>query len=78
VDAAYRVRLRDLLEPGAFHCEEWRRSPKRANADDEGFFPMYFYRVPGDLIWGATARILTELLCLVTGTVWADEARIWG
>jgi len=28
--------------------------------------------VPGDLIWGATARVLTELLCVVTGVDWPE------
>jgi len=35
-------------------------------------------RVPGDLVWGATARVLTELLCLVSGVDWPGAYRVWG
>lgn len=77
VDRAFTVPLRDLLAPGNFLEELWRREEVRPGADDEGFFPIYFFRVPGDLIWGATARILTELLCVVTDTPWPDRDRVW-
>jgi len=77
VDRAFTVSLADLLAPGNFIEELWRREQVRPGADDEGFFPIYFFRVPGDLIWGATARILTELLCVVTDTPWPDRDRVW-
>jgi hypothetical protein len=65
------------LAEGAFHSEQWRREEPRPGSDEAGFFTIYMYRVPGDLIWGATARILTELLCVVSGVEWPDEARTW-
>lgn len=66
VERAFAVSLADLLDEGAFAEERWRRDG-RPGADEEGFVPLYFFRVPEDLIWGATARVLVELLCVVTG-----------
>jgi len=77
VDRAFTVSLADLLDDGAFLEERWRRELARPGADADGFFPIYFFRVPGDLIWGATARVLTELLCVVTGVEWPDAKRSW-
>ena len=67
VDRVFSVALADLLADGAFLEERWRRADRRPGADDDGFFPIYFFRVPGDLIWGATARVLVELLSIATG-----------
>ena len=64
VERVFTVALCDLLAEGAFLEERWRREGL-AGPDDEGFHPIYFYRVPGDLLWGATARVLTELLTMV-------------
>jgi 8-oxo-dGTP pyrophosphatase MutT (NUDIX family) len=70
VDRAFSVPLSDLVAEGSFLEERWRRPLTRPGADADGFFPLYFFKVPEDLIWGATARVLTELLCLVTGAPW--------
>ena len=78
VDRAFTISLSELLSDGSFAQERWRRSEARPGADADGYFPIYFYRVPEDLIWGATARVLTELLCLVTGVEWPDAHRVWG
>jgi 8-oxo-dGTP pyrophosphatase MutT (NUDIX family) len=77
VERAFTVPLRDLLADGSFLEERWRREVARPGADDDGYFPIYFYRVPGDLIWGATARVLTELLSVVTGVDWPEAKRAW-
>lgn len=77
VERVFCVPLSALLEDGVFLEERWRREQPRPGSDDEGYFPIYFFRVPGELIWGATARILTELLCVVTGTQWPDRDRVW-
>ena len=69
--------LADLLAEGTFLEERWRRATPRPGADEDGYFPIYFYRVPGDLIWGATARVVTELLCVVTGVEWPEAKRSW-
>lgn len=70
VDRAFSASLSDLVADGAFLEERWRRPVLRPGSDEDGFFPLYFFKVPDDLIWGATARVLTELLCLVTGSPW--------
>jgi 8-oxo-dGTP pyrophosphatase MutT (NUDIX family) len=77
VDRAFSVSLKDLVADGAFLEERWRRAVHRPGADEDGYFPIYFFAVPGDVIWGATARVLTELLCLVTGVKWPDAQRVW-
>ena len=77
VERVFTVSLAELAAEGAFLEERWRRDEPRPGADVEGFFPIYFFRVPGDLIWGATARVLTELLCVVFGVAWPDAQRKW-
>jgi 8-oxo-dGTP pyrophosphatase MutT (NUDIX family) len=77
VDRAFTVSLAELLAEGAFLEERWRRELARPGADADGYFPIYFFRVPGDLIWGATARVVTELLCVVTGVEWPEAKRSW-
>ena len=77
VDRAFTVPLADLLAEGTFLEERWPRELARPGADPDGYFSIYFYRVPGDLIWGATARVLTELLCVVTGVEWPEAKRAW-
>jgi 8-oxo-dGTP pyrophosphatase MutT (NUDIX family) len=77
VERAFTVSLAELLADGAFLEERWRRELARPGADADGYFPIYFYRVPGDLIWGATARVVTELLCVVAGVEWPEAKRAW-
>jgi 8-oxo-dGTP pyrophosphatase MutT (NUDIX family) len=77
VERVFTVALRELVGDGAFIEERWRRELPRPGIDADGYFPIYFYRVPGDVIWGATARVLTELLCIAAGVQWPDERRLW-
>jgi 8-oxo-dGTP pyrophosphatase MutT (NUDIX family) len=77
VERAFTVSLAELLDDDSFLEERWRRDFERPGADPDGYFPIYFYRVPGDLIWGATARVVTELLCVVTGVDWPEAKRSW-
>lgn len=77
VERAFTVPLAELLSDGAFIEERWRRQTMRPGIDTDGYFPIYFFRVPGDVIWGATARVLTELLCIVANVEWPDERRLW-
>lgn len=59
VDAVLEVGLSELLEPEAFHAEHWDIfGTTRA---------VYFFELPGETVWGATARILTGLLTALTG-----------
>jgi len=73
VDRVFTVALKDLVAEGAFIEERWRREVARPGADADGSFAIYFYKVPGDIIWGATARVLTELLSHVTGVPWPAD-----
>jgi 8-oxo-dGTP pyrophosphatase MutT (NUDIX family) len=61
VELAFDVSLAELMEDGVFREERWRF----AGIDDR---PMYFFELPDDIIWGATARMLYELLELVVMT----------
>jgi len=70
VERVFSVALVDLVADGAFVEERWRRAPRRPDADEEGFFSIYFFKVPDEVIWGATARVLVELLALATGAPW--------
>lgn len=73
VDRVFSVALAELVADGAFLEERWRRASDEARGDGDGSFPISFYKVPGDLIWGATARVLTELLSIVTGVPTPDH-----
>ncbi len=73
VDRVFTVALADLAADGAFVEERWRRGAPRPGADEEGFVPVRFFRVPGEVVWGATARVLSELLCVVLDVAPLDE-----
>jgi 8-oxo-dGTP pyrophosphatase MutT (NUDIX family) len=60
IDRAFDVALAELLDPDAYREEVWD-------------FPwgerhVSFFLLDGETVWGATARILRQLLVLVTGT----------
>lgn len=60
VEAILHVPLADLLDRDAYREELWRFP--------QGYHALYFFEIEGDTIWGATARILHQLLSIVTGT----------
>jgi hypothetical protein len=68
VARVFDVALSDLLADGVFAEERWA-VPGRRGVDGAsgGEFPVWFFSVAGETIWGATARVLGELLCLVLG-----------
>ena len=68
VSRIFDVSLAELLADGAF-VEEWWAVPGRRGAGGVpgGEFPVWFFSAGGETIWGATARVLTELLCLAVG-----------
>lgn len=75
VDRVFDVALAELVADGVFHEERWTvpgLSPVPSGSgagdgDGDGAFPVWFYEAAGELIWGATARMLTELLSLSLG-----------
>ncbi|MCE9622273.1 MAG: CoA pyrophosphatase [Actinomycetia bacterium] len=58
VDRVFWVSLADLTQPGAFR-EEWWPLPFSEPAGER---PIYFFDVEGETVWGATARMLHQLL----------------
>ena len=42
--------------------------PRRGRRPDRREFPVWFFQAGGEIMWGATARVLTELLCVVLGS----------
>jgi 8-oxo-dGTP pyrophosphatase MutT (NUDIX family) len=58
VDHVFDVALTDLLADDVFEEEIWT-SPERGRRS------VYFFHLPDDTVWGATARVLLELLELV-------------
>jgi 8-oxo-dGTP pyrophosphatase MutT (NUDIX family) len=58
VERAFDVALADLLEEGVHRSEHWGFSDSEIEVN--------FFELPGDIIWGATARVLWELLVRVT------------
>jgi 8-oxo-dGTP pyrophosphatase MutT (NUDIX family) len=56
VDRVLWVPLVELAEPDTFRAERWGREPG---------YDMYFYELDDETVWGATGRILFELLTLV-------------
>jgi 8-oxo-dGTP pyrophosphatase MutT (NUDIX family) len=68
VERVFDVSLSELAADGTFH-EEWWRRPDRVGAEafPDGEFPVWFFEVAGETVWGATARTLVELICLVLG-----------
>ena len=58
VELAFDVALADLAADEVFTEELW-------SMNDRPERPVYFFDLPHDIVWGATARILHELLELV-------------
>ncbi|MFN2607981.1 MAG: CoA pyrophosphatase [Acidimicrobiales bacterium] len=58
VEEAFDVALSRLLDPALFREERWDRPPPER--------PVWFFELGHDTVWGVTARILHQLLRLVT------------
>jgi 8-oxo-dGTP pyrophosphatase MutT (NUDIX family) len=63
VEHVFDVELAALLADDVFREERWTASVAlRADLAPDGSFPVWFFELPGDTVWGATARVLVELL----------------
>jgi 8-oxo-dGTP pyrophosphatase MutT (NUDIX family) len=62
VARVFDVALAELLDADVYHEERW-------DLPGMGRRPMYFFDIAGETVWGATARILHDLLVLVTGSL---------
>ncbi len=60
VERAFAVPLTELVAPGC-HWEEWWPVP------GFGLYPVHFFDLSLDVVWGATARILVSFLTGVLG-----------
>lgn len=60
VERAFTVPLVELTDPEVYREELW-------SFPDGQERPIHFFELIGDTVWGATARMLVELLDLVTG-----------
>jgi len=58
VDLAFAVPISELLDPVVYREESWNLWG--------AWRPMAFFELPGETVWGATARILTNLLRFLT------------
>jgi 8-oxo-dGTP pyrophosphatase MutT (NUDIX family) len=68
VDRIFDVALSELVADDAFHEEWWSVPGRTAPAGfPDGEFPVWFFDVADETVWGATARTLVELLCVVLG-----------
>lgn len=69
VARVFDVALADLMAPGVFSEEIWVVPADRGGRGGPGLdgvtFPVTFYDLGDELVWGATARILTDLLALL-------------
>jgi 8-oxo-dGTP pyrophosphatase MutT (NUDIX family) len=76
VERIFDVALADLVADTVFAEELWT-FPGRM--DDSGLprgeFPVWFFEVAGELVWGATARTLVELACRVLGVAAPSSLR---
>lgn len=54
IEQVLEVPLAGLLNPACFRVELWERGGE--------LHPVYFYEYEGEVIWGATARILKQFL----------------
>lgn len=59
VDRAFWHPLADLTRPGTFREERWQRA--------EHEFAVAFFELDDETVWGATARVLHQLLRLAHG-----------
>jgi len=64
VERAFDVPLVELLDPGVYRQELW-------SFPDGTEHPIEFFELIGDTVWGATARMLVELLDVVVGYIGA-------
>jgi 8-oxo-dGTP pyrophosphatase MutT (NUDIX family) len=65
VERVFDVALSELADPGIFHEERWRIPGRVIQGSTDNSFPVWFFEISGEMIWGATARMIHELLSVV-------------
>jgi 8-oxo-dGTP pyrophosphatase MutT (NUDIX family) len=65
VERVFDVSLRQLADPEIFHEERWGIPGRGIPGSPDNTFAVWFFEVEGEMIWGATARMIHELLSVV-------------
>ncbi len=65
VERVFDVALAELADLSVYHEERWRIPGRTVPGSDDGSFAIRFFEVSGEMIWGATARMIHELLSIV-------------
>jgi 8-oxo-dGTP pyrophosphatase MutT (NUDIX family) len=65
VERIFDVALSELADPAIFHEERWQVPGRVIPGSPDNSFPVRFFEVSGEMIWGATARMLSELITIV-------------
>ncbi len=65
VERVFDVALAELADPAVFHEERWRVPGRVIPGSPDNSFPVRFFEVAGEMIWGATARMISELITIV-------------
>jgi len=64
VERVFDVALRELADPAIFHEERWSIPGRIIPDSPDNSFAVWFFEVEGEMIWGATARMIHELLSI--------------
>ncbi len=67
MERAFDVSLAELVAEGTYHEERWSVPGRVGRGAADGSYPIRFFEAAGEMIWGATGRILFELVCVVLG-----------
>ena len=62
VERVFDVALAELADPAIFHEERWQVPGRTIPGSPDNSFAVRFFEVSGELIWGATARMIYELI----------------
>ncbi len=65
VERVFDVALADLLADDVFHEERWHRPELRGLDPAMESFPLWFFEISGEMVWGATGRLLVDLLTTI-------------
>lgn len=65
IETVFKVPLDFFLEDSTLRIEQWSRSERNGL--------VYFWEYEGQMIWGATAMILVDVISLVKGTQWWES-----
>jgi 8-oxo-dGTP pyrophosphatase MutT (NUDIX family) len=65
VERVFDLTLAELADPAIFHEERWQIPGRIIPRSPDNSFAVRFFEVSGEMIWGATARLLSELIGIV-------------